>query len=279
MSTAPLIRRPSVVGLFAVVQLVVAGCAVAHSAVDTARGEVSDTTRAKMPDTTRVPVLVYHSIARHRAGETGEQRELDVDTAGFRRQMDFLAQGKYRVVSFSALVDALNGGHALPDGAVAITFDDGWQDQYEYAFPILARYHFTATFFVYTNAIGNGPAFMTWDELRQLQRAGMTIGAHSRTHPVLTDRKVSLAAEIDGSRADIARNIGVTPDVFAYPYGAWDARVAAAVRAAGFRGARGMGEGPLNTSSNIFAIRSILATDDMQAFERAVADSARQHIR
>lgn len=103
-----------------------------------------------------------------------------------------------------------------------------------------------------------------------MHRAGMTIGAHSRTHPFLTDRRVSLHDEVDGSRDDIERNLGVQPDLFAYPYGAWDAHVADAVRAAGFRGARALADAPTNAASTVFAIRSVLATDDMKAFERAV---------
>jgi peptidoglycan/xylan/chitin deacetylase (PgdA/CDA1 family) len=227
---------------------------------------------ARSGDSTRVPVLVYHSIARHSAEQTGEQRELDVDTGVFRKQMAYLADNNHPVVAFSDLIDELQGRRELPAGAVVITFDDGWQDQYEFAFPILQQRHFTATFFVYTNAIGNGPAFMTWDELRQLQQAGMTIGAHSRTHPILTNPGVSLTNEIDSSRADIARNLGVAPELFAYPYGVWDARIAAAVQAAGFRGARALGGGEWNGASNLFALQSVLATDDMPAFERALAD-------
>ena len=221
-------------------------------------------------DSIRVPIFVYHSIAHHHDGQTGEQRELDVDTATFRSQMDEIAREEHPVISLEALVDALRGKGSVPAGAVVLTFDDGWLDQYEDAFPILQRHHFTATFFVYTTAIGNGSAFMTWDQLREMQHAGMTIGAHSRTHPDLTDAKVSLVEEIDGSRADIARNVGVTPDLFAYPYGARDARVAAAVKAAGFRAARALADGPVNTSGTRFELRSILATDDMRAFEGAL---------
>ena len=112
-------------------------------------------------DSIRVPILVYHSIAPHHAGQTGEQRELDVDTATFRAQMNYIARLKHPVVPFSAVVDALEGKGKLPDRAVVITFDDGWLDQYEDAFRILKQYGFTATFFVYTSAIGGGPAFMT----------------------------------------------------------------------------------------------------------------------
>jgi len=246
-----------VVGLRAAEQIVAAG----HAAVLSG-------------DSIRVPILVYHSIAPHHIGQTGEQRELDVDTALFRAQMNYIARFKHPVVPFSTVVDALDGKGKLPDRAVVITFDDGWKDQYEDAFRILKQHGFTATFFVYTSAIGNGPAFMTWDEVREMQRAGMTIGAHSRTHPSLTKAGVSLADEINGSRDDIQRNLGVVPNLFAYPYGDSDARVAAAVRAAGFRAARGMGDGPVNTPANRFALKSVLATDDMTAFERALGDRA-----
>jgi peptidoglycan/xylan/chitin deacetylase (PgdA/CDA1 family) len=244
-----------VVGLRAIEQLVAANQASALSG-----------------DSIRVPILVYHSIAPHHAGQTGEQRELDVDTTTFRAQMNYIARLKHPVVPFSAVVDALEGKGKLPDRAVVITFDDGWLDQYEDAFHILKQYGFTATFFVYTSAIGLGPAFMTWDELREMQRAGMIIGAHSRTHPDLTKAGVSLVDEINGSRDDIQRNLGVTPNLFAYPYGGWDARAAAAVRAAGFRAARAMGDGPVNTPATRFALKSVLATDDMSAFARALGD-------
>ena len=224
------------------------------------------------PASIRVPILVYHSIAPHHQGQTTDQRELDVDTAVFHAQMSYIARAKHPVIPLSSVVDAIEGRVTLPARAVVITFDDGWQSQYDDAFRLLKQYGFTATFFVYTKAIGNGPAFMTWDELREIQRAGMTVGAHSRTHPELTKKGVSLASEIAGSRDDIQQNLGTTPDLFAYPYGDWDDRVAAAVRAAGFRAARGMGDGPVNTHATLYALKSVLTTDDMLAFERALGD-------
>src|SRR5689334_11921730 len=158
------------------------------------------------PDSVRVPILVYHSIAPHHAGQTTDQRELDVDPAVFHAQMSYIAQAKHPVISLSSLVDAIEGRVTLPARAVVITFDDGWQSQYDDALRVLKQYRFTATFFVYTSAIGNGPAFMTWDELRDMQGAGMTIGAHSRTHPELTKTGVSLESETEGNRQYIQRN-------------------------------------------------------------------------
>ncbi len=236
------------------------------SAVHASRKRPSD-------DEIRVPVLVYHSVAQQHPGMTGEQRELDVDPATFRAQMDYLARERHPVVSFAGLIDALMGRGKLPPDAVVITFDDGWKDQFTDAFPILQQHGFTATFFVYTAAISNGSAFMTWDDLRALQQAGMTIGSHSRTHPMLTVRGVPLNAEIDGSREDIMRHLGTAPDFFAYPYGDVDRHVADVVRTAGYLGARGMGDGPANGPSDRYAVKSILATEDMTAFARDIGDA------
>lgn len=263
--------------------LLVSGCMAKASSSDTTRSAagslVIDSLLARPGRASRsrpvdaevlVPVLVYHSVAQQHAGQTGEQRELDVDSSAFRQQMDLLARGHHTVVSFADLVDALVGRAELPAGAVVITFDDGWKDQFTQAFPILKEHGYTATFFVYTDAISNGPAFMTWDDLRTLQQAGMTIGSHSRTHPMLTVRGVALTEEIDGSRQDIMRHLGTEPEFFAYPYGDWNRHIADVVQTAGYIGARGMGDGPVNKSSDRFAIKSILATEDMQAFARDV---------
>jgi peptidoglycan/xylan/chitin deacetylase (PgdA/CDA1 family) len=248
--------------------VLVIGCAVSASTPDSARA-----TRGRSAgEAIRVPVLVYHSIAQQHPGQTGEQRELDVDPATFRAEMDYLAREHHPVVSFADLIDALVGRATLPPSAVVITFDDGWKNQFTAAFPVLRHYGFTATFFVYTDAISNGSAFMTWDDLRTLEQAGMTIGSHSRSHPMLTVRGVPLNEEIEGSREDIMRHLGTAPEFFAYPYGDVDHHVVDLVRTAGYLGARGMGEGPGNAPSDRYAVKSVLATGNMSAFVREVSD-------
>jgi peptidoglycan/xylan/chitin deacetylase (PgdA/CDA1 family) len=224
------------------------------------------------PDSLRVPILLYHSIAPNHPGQTAEQRELDVDTATFRQQMDYLAANHFNVVSLSALVDALQGKGSVPPRSVVITFDDGWLTQYENALPILQRLHFTATFFVITKQVGLGPKYMTLEQVQALQRAGMTIASHSRTHCDLTKANTAeLRSEIAGSRADLQKMLGINTDLFAYPYGAWNKRVAAAARGAGFRAARAAAGGAWNDLADQFSLHSVVATDDMAAFVRDVS--------
>jgi peptidoglycan/xylan/chitin deacetylase (PgdA/CDA1 family) len=221
------------------------------------------------PDSVRIPILVYHAIAPHRPEQTTEQRLLDVDPAVFKRQMRYLANHGFRTVSLATLVGVLESGAAPPDHVVIITFDDGWENQYESAVPVLRQLGMTATFFVVTYQIGD-PAYMTWNQLRALQDAGMTIGSHTRSHQMLTHPSVLLTDEVEKSREDIQQHLGTTPDFFAYPYGVSDARAIAAVRAAGYAAARVFPNGPWNTPSDVFALRSVLVTDDMDAFEHAV---------
>jgi peptidoglycan/xylan/chitin deacetylase (PgdA/CDA1 family) len=221
-------------------------------------------------DSLRVPILVYHSVMPHHPGQTAEQRVLDVDDSVFVAQMRYLVDGGYHVVSFAALVDALEARDTLPDRAVVITFDDGWGNQYRHAFPILRRFGLTATFFVFTTPIGKDSRVMTWEQLRELQDAGMTIGSHTRTHPALPDYHAALHNEVAMSRADIEQHLGRAPDFFAYPFGAWDDQSATAARVAGYRAARTYRGGAWNAASELDHLRAVPVTENMQAFERAV---------
>ena len=229
---------------------------------------------APVRDSLRVPILVYHSVMPHHPGQTTEQRVLDVDDSVFVEQMRYLADGGYHVVSLAALVDALEGRRTLPKRAVVITFDDGWVNQYRHAFPVLRRFGYTATFFVFTTPIGTDDKLMTWDQLRELQLAGMTIGSHTRTHPVLPSYHAALHNEIAMSREDIAQHLGHAPDFLAYPFGAWDAQCAAWARAAGYRAARTYRGGAWNAPSDLYHLRAVPVTDNMERFERAVSGEA-----
>jgi len=215
------------------------------------------------------PILVYHTIASAQAGESALRRQLTVDPAIFQQQMTYLADNKYTVISLETLIDALEGQRSLPARAVVITFDDGWLSQYQNALPILERMHFTATFFVITKQVGRGSMYMSVDDVRALQAAGMTIAAHSRTHPNLVDvTDAQLRDEVLGSRQDLQKMLGITTEIFAYPYGSWNKRVEAAVQDAGYHAARAYPGGSWNSSADRFALHSILATNDMAAFER-----------
>lgn len=123
---------------------------------------------------------------------------------------------------------------ALPPRAVALTFDDGYRDNYTNVFPVLRRYGFTATFFVITGKVGH-PGYMSWAELREMSAAGMLIESHTVTHPVLTRLPApALERELVQSRQALWLNLGIDSRVLCYPYGAYDPGVMGAARAAGY---------------------------------------------
>jgi peptidoglycan/xylan/chitin deacetylase (PgdA/CDA1 family) len=223
-------------------------------------------------DSLRVPILVYHNIAPHHPGDTPAQREFDVPPEVFEWQMSYLRRTGTAVVSLERLVAALEGRDTLPARAVVITFDDGWETQFIHGLPVLRRFGYTATFFVFTQPIGRNTAYMTWNELRELIGAGMTIGSHSRSHPLLTrsrDRNV-IRDEVEGSREVLERSLGVPIDFFAYPYGAFTPAIAGSVRHAGYRAARSLPGGTWNSLENLWGLRAVEITEDLEQFRRTV---------
>jgi peptidoglycan/xylan/chitin deacetylase (PgdA/CDA1 family) len=124
--------------------------------------------------------------------------------------------------------------------SIVLTFDDGYADNLLTALPILQRHGFSATVFVVADFVDAGQtpwqhASLTWDQCRELQRAGVEIGAHSCSHPDL--RRLSdgeLEAEVAGSKARIEDRLGTRVRSFAYPSGYVDERSVEAVRAAGY---------------------------------------------
>jgi peptidoglycan/xylan/chitin deacetylase (PgdA/CDA1 family) len=172
-------------------------------------------------------------VAFHRVNDGGEGDAdgLSVSRATFERYCDFFSR-HFRVISLRSLVDRLERGDTL-ERHLAITFDDGYRDNFEIAAPILERLSLPATFFLVSQWIGSDVVpwwdrelevrhpWMTWDQARELRRRGFDIGAHTRTHANLGEIRGDVAREeITGGRDELERQFGEAVDLFAYPYGA-----------------------------------------------------------
>jgi peptidoglycan/xylan/chitin deacetylase (PgdA/CDA1 family) len=191
-----------------------------------------------------LPILVYHHV---RPSSTST---LFVSPEVFDEELQYLQYYRFHTISFTDLADYFEKGMPLPRNPIIISLDDGWENQFEYAFPILQKYHDTATFYVVTDYLDHGN-FMTTEQLRTMVAAGMTIGCHTRSHPYLTSLGQQRAwDEIAGAKAILEAD-GFNIDTFAYPYGAYNARVVDMVREAGFRTARTADAGTRATANNI----------------------------
>ncbi len=200
-----------------------------------------------------VPVLMYHEVDPRPIGES----RLVVSPASFARQMAFLKRTGAQVIPVADLIEAFRSGRRLPSRAVALTFDDGFANNVTYAFPVLQQYHYPATIFVVTGWIGR-PGYMTWDQIHALDRAGITIGSHSVSHPWLPALdEAALQHELVDSKRGLEAGLGHPVDLFCYPFGAHDPRVKRAVEAAGYRGACATNPGRQSSPRDPYAVKRL----------------------
>lgn len=168
-----------------------------------------------------VPILCYH-----RFGNGGSK--MAVSAASFAAQLEWLARNDYHVIRLSQLLDFLEGRQALPRRSVVITIDDGYESVHRYALPLLRKYGFPATLFVYTDFIGAGDA-LSWAQLQDLAASGLVdIEAHSKSHRNLIERlaqetdsqyRQGIEGEVRVPRELLEKRLAVRVRHYAFPYG------------------------------------------------------------
>jgi peptidoglycan/xylan/chitin deacetylase (PgdA/CDA1 family) len=189
--------------------------------------------------TLKVPILMYHYISQ--PPDDADEYRLDLSTTpdNFRAQLQFLVDNGYETIDLYDLSLAIVDKIDLPEKPVIITLDDGYRDNYEYAFPILEEFGFEATFFVVTEFVDQGNSnYMDWAMIEEMAKAGNRIEPHSKTHPDLTrhDRDFVIW-EVLGSAETISAHVGYRPRYFAYPGGRYDDDVKELVAELDFWGA------------------------------------------
>jgi peptidoglycan/xylan/chitin deacetylase (PgdA/CDA1 family) len=212
---------------------------------------------ATLPSRTlTVPILMYHRIDRLRPGLPAITRSLTVTPADFAAQMRWLRVHGFHAITQQQLFAALEQGKRLPRKPVVITFDDGYRDVLANAAPLLARLGMPATAYVITGRIsGSDVSFLSWAQLKALEKDGVEIGSHTVTHaelPRLTDP--AALQELIQSRLALERHLGHPVQWFAYPAGRFDGRTETLVHQAGYVLAVTTEPGSAQSASKPFAL-------------------------
>ena len=181
----------------------------------------------------KIPILMYHYIRDYADARDPIGINLSVAPETFLAQLDYLSANNFQTVP----LDYLQNPKAVDFRPIILTFDDGYEDAYLAAFPLLEKHNLSGMFYLIVSKIGT-PGYLSWDEIRIMQKAGMQFGSHTMTHPnlvSLSDEKLN--QEITESKKIIEQNLGENISSFCYPSGKYDARVVTAVKTAGYQSA------------------------------------------
>lgn len=203
-----------------------------------------------------VPILVYHHI------DAKGYHDLNVvSPESFEKQMLYLKENQYQVISFDELVKAIGQNKRFSRKTVVLSFDDGFEDNYT-AFKILKKYGFTAIFFLPTD-IMNTEGFLTWDQIEEMVKAGMEIGSHTRGHVYLPNYPdfEKVKDEITDSKRVLEEKLGIRIDYFCYPNGGFSEEIKSIVKKAGYQGACTTNRGQGRLNKDVFELKRIRVKD------------------
>lgn len=221
----------------------------------------------------RFPIFNYHHLSPLPSNASPARVTFTVTPGMFEQQLKYLKEHGYRSVPLDVLMDYFDHGTPIPPKSVSITFDDGWRDQHEYAFPLLRKYGFTATFFVPVGWIGH-PKVMPWSELREMAAEGMTIGTHGAKHLHFDQiGEPLLKKEIVDSKAEMESSLNRPVRYIAYPGGHWTTQAVAVVKSAGYASAFGVDHDIIQSQEHRYDIRRFHVGNDMASITNPLTES------
>ena len=177
-------------------------------------------------------VLEYHSIGHHPDWPQG----MVIAPATFEKHLQYMQAQGYQMVTVAELAERLSSGKPM-DKYIALSFDDGYTDNYTQAFPLLKKYGAKGTFAIINSKIG-GNIYMNAQQIKEMQQAGMEIASHTYSHNRLEDiDPIYLDWEIGTSKYDLEKRILPKEEkvkTLAYPCGSYNERSIAKLKQFGY---------------------------------------------
>lgn len=226
-----------------------------------------------------IPILCYHRFGPNKSS-------MMLTPSSFEAQMEYLARSGYRVISMQQFASFLAGREPMPRKTVVITIDDGYRATYQVAYPVLKKYGFPATVYLYSDFVGASDA-LTWPQMLEMQRSGLIeIQPHSKTHANLTVRLAGetdaryaerIRREVDGPIGAIQDRLSVASFSYAYPYGDVNDLVADLLQKQGVKLGVTVSAGGNGFFAYPYMLRRtmIFGTDDLETFKSKLATFVR----
>src|SRR6266513_1344644 len=216
----------------------------------------------------RVTILCYHSVLPTNEPAPKDPHKQHIPLGLFLDHLDYL-QSKYRIISLTEFVKAKRENRRLPDYAVVLIFDDGFEDFFSVAVPHLARRKLPATVFVITDrAYGylppNGESFLSWPEIQKLAASGVQVGSHTCSHAALLSLPFDeVKRELADSRTAIQDHLSEEDLPLSYPYGRTSTAIGKHAQSLGYSCAITGALGSNGNGADLFALsRTTIASDD-----------------
>lgn len=220
-------------------------------------------------NTQSIPVLYYHSIDYEKGNE------LRIPKEKFREEMKFLRDNGYTTLTMNEFYNFLAYNKPIPKKSVVITLDDGYEDNYENAFPILKEFGFKATIFIITGAIDNEKNILTSSQLREMEHYGIDIESHTVNHDKLDKLTYNeQLSTLKNSKNFLEKLLDKRVNYIAYPYGEWNGDTVKAVKAAGYKLAFTTASGWANKNEGLYTLSRVYISADhkMEEFKRRLTN-------
>jgi len=203
-------------------------------------------------------VLMYHRFEENRYPST------NIRIAQFTAQLDYLQQNGFTIWPLRKLLKAIHDGTSVPDKTIALTVDDAYESFYRHAYPVLKKRGIPLTVFVSTKSVDEKlPGYMSWQQMREMQKHSIDFANHGHAHLHLTHRKEGetkaqwqerVRGDIETAQSRLDTELGAQGQkMLAYPFGEYNSELAAMVQQMGYL-AFGQQSGALGPHSDIRAL-------------------------
>ncbi len=199
-----------------------------------------------------VPVMMYHNV-----GESATFRDDTVSPANLERQLKFLKNRGYQILTLEQLVEGIKAGKKFKHNCVAVTFDDGMKNNFTLAYPLLRKYEIPTNFFISPGTVGNDDS-LSWSDVLAMKEGGMTFGSHGMIQEYLPGVPLKKQIyEVQESKRILEAKLNEPIHFYAYPIGGFNNEIKTLLKNSGYKAAFTTNRGTDKLDKDIYEINRI----------------------